>query len=507
MLTGFRIKGLFHIVLLIALLLSTVPISAQDPPPDEQPLVSFDVRYSGRTYDSATNRTTFTYIVSGTGSAPDLSHFDIGLPVCSPQLLVVGTSPAEAVRFGVDPTTGVDGIKWDLPLQTTETRTYSITFEGNVAEGGVPVAVKGDTAEVGTIKGPSCIVTSINVEKFLSVDGTNWLDPAGAPGYELAPDSQVWFRFIVTNTGNTDLTAITLSDSVYDASGCTVSGTLAPATSFDCVIGPFPVIDGEHMNIATVSGAYNNLTVMASDSAHYFSGNFPQIQIEKAISTDGGTTWRDSAQVRPGDNVSFRFQVTNVGNVELSSLALTDSAFDTSSCTLPVTLLPDAGFECVIGPFPAGEVAHTNTATVTAAFQGQTVTDTDTASYEPRAEPDDTDVTIIIEGPVTSINTNIVTIFDMDIEIAPNDPSLTWLQVGDTVRVEGGVRGTGNTIVIVAVNVVVVDVDIVIVQPNAPPRGPIYVPEGCKITGIGNNNPHLKCSYRSSRGSGSRRSS
>src|SRR5690606_34690912 len=303
MLTGFRIKGLFHIVLLIALLLSTVPISAQDPPPDEQPLVSFDVRYSGRTYDSATNRTTFTYIVSGTGSAPDLSHFDIGLPVCSPQLLVVGTSPAEAVRFGVDPTTGVDGIKWDLPLQTTETRTYSITFEGNVAEGGVPVAVKGDTAEVGTIKGPSCIVTSINVEKFLSVDGTNWLDPAGAPGYELAPDSQVWFRFIVTNTGNTDLTAITLSDSVYDASGCTVSGSLAPAISFDCVIGTFPVIDGEHMNTATVSGAYNNLTVMASDSAHYFSGNFPQIQIEKAISTDGGTTWRDSAQVRPGANV------------------------------------------------------------------------------------------------------------------------------------------------------------------------------------------------------------
>src|SRR5690606_23674937 len=140
--------------------------------------------------------------------------------------------------------------------------------------------------------------------------------------------------FIVTNTGNTDLTAITLSDSVYDASGCTVPAALAPAASFDCVIGPFPVVDGEHANTVTASGTYNNLTVVASDTAYYFSGNFPQIQLEKSISADGGTTWRDSAQVRPGENVWFRFLVTNVGNVELSSITLTDSAFDTSSCTL-----------------------------------------------------------------------------------------------------------------------------------------------------------------------------
>lgn len=501
MVAGIRFRHAIVAVILVTLLGSTLPINAQDPPPDELPLVSFNISYGGRTYDSATNRTTFTYIVSGTGSAPDLSHFDLGLPSCSPQLLVVGTSPTDAVRFGVDPTTGVDGIKWDLPLQTTETRTYTITFQGNIAEGVVPVAVKGDSAEVGTITGPSCIITSIDVEKFVSSDGTTWLEPDDAPGPELAPGSQAWFRFIVTNTGNVDLAGLTLSDSAYDTSTCAPPAALAAGASFDCVIGPFAVAEGQHTNTVTASGTHDNLTVTATDAAYYFSGNFPQVQLGKFISTDGGATWRGSAEVRAGDNVSYKFVITNTGNVELTGLVLSDSAFDTSACALPASLLPDAVFECVIGPFPAGDTAHTNTATVTAAFQSQTVTDTDTASYEPLDEVDDPDVTIVIEGPVAAINTNIITIFDMDIEIAPNDPSLTWLKVGDTVRVEGGVRGAGNTIIVVAVTVVVIDVDIMIVQPSGPPSGAIYVPPNCKITGIGNNNPHLKCSYKSSRGS------
>ena len=122
---------------------------------------NFRVAYVGRVYDPATNQTTFTYLVCGTGTPPDLSHFDIEIPVCIPALNVVATNPTDAVSFGTDPTTGINGIKWDSPLLTTATRTYSITFAGDVAEGSVQVAVKGgDGFTAASLPGASCDVTS-----------------------------------------------------------------------------------------------------------------------------------------------------------------------------------------------------------------------------------------------------------------------------------------------------------------------------------------------------------
>jgi hypothetical protein len=485
-------------ILILAVMLSTTPIiTAQEPNPDG-PLVSFNVSYGGRTYDSSTNQTTFTYIVSGTGQRPDLSHFDLGIPICSPPLIVVGTSPTDAVRFGVDPTTGVDGIKWDLPLKTTETRTYSITFNGNVSEGTVQVAVKGDTFQVGSITGPSCAVASIDVDKFVSTDGASW-QGTDAPGPEVEVGAPVSFRFVVTNIGNAELSNLTLTDSMFDTSACPVPPTLAPGASFECIVGPFPAVEGQHTNTGTASGDSDGQIVTDSDVAHYFSGDLPLVEVEKFVSTDGGTTWKDSAEVEAGENVSFKFVVTNTGNVELTNFTLADSAFDTSSCALPPALGPGVSFECTIGPFPAGETEHTNTVTASATFEAQTVTDTDTASYGPPDEDDDSDVIIIIEGPVEAININIITIFGIDIEVDPDDPALVLLEIGDTVRIEGDMLGTGDTIIIVAVTVIVIDIDILIFQPGTPPAIPLVVPPNCKITGIGNNNPHLKCSSKGSK--------
>jgi hypothetical protein len=78
-------------------------------------------------------------------------------------------------------------------------------------------------------------------------------------------------------------------------------------------------------------------------------------------------------------------------------------------------------------------------------------------------------ITIVIEGPVQSININVITIYNIDIELAENDPNLTIIQIGDIVRIEGDTReddddNDGNiTIIVVAVTVVIVNVDINIV--------------------------------------------
>src|SRR5690606_3141103 len=138
--TAISIAGTLENNSVIATTIPIINTGPADPPADGLLLNTFVVAYGGRVFDGS--NTTFTYTVSGTGVSPDLSHFDVEIPQCVPVLEVVTFSPADAVEFGVDPTTGVNGIKWDTPLLTTESRTYTITFFGYVAEGSVIVAVK-----------------------------------------------------------------------------------------------------------------------------------------------------------------------------------------------------------------------------------------------------------------------------------------------------------------------------------------------------------------------------
>jgi hypothetical protein len=421
------------------------------------------------------NQTTFTYTVTGTGVPPDLSHFDIEIPICTPRLEVVSTSPASPVEFGIDPTTGINGVKWDLPLKVDESRTYSITFAGNVELGTVLVAVKGGPGfEAFALPGPSCEIPAIDVEKSVSVDGgITWLDADAAPGPDVELGADVWFRFIVTNNGSSTLAGISLTDSVYDVSSCALPAILEPDAFFECEIGPFPAEEGQHTNVATATGVFGGGAGFTTDSdaAHYFGGDRPAISIQKYVSVNDGATWLDAdgapgPHAEIGADVSFGFDVKNEGNVPLTGIGLTDSDFDTGSCALPDTLDPGANFRCEIGPFPAEAGQHANTARVST---GEGVSDTDDAHYFGGELDDDDDtsdlpITIIIEGPVEAININIITIFGINIEIDPDDPLLTVIRIGDEIRVEGDTVSDGNIIIIVAINIIIIDTDIIIID-------------------------------------------
>jgi hypothetical protein len=73
-----------------------------------------------------------------------------------------------------------------------------------------------------------------------------------------------------------------------------------------------------------------------------------------------------------------------------------------------------------------------------------------TAEPEATEEPIDEDAIIVIEGPVQNINVNIITIYNFNINVAPQNPVLNLIQIGDVVRVEGIPTGTGiiNAIVV-----------------------------------------------------------
>lgn len=80
---------------------------------------------------------------------------------------------------------------------------------------------------------------------------------------------------------------------------------------------------------------------------------------------------------------------------------------------------------------------------------------------EATTEPEDgLPITIVIEGPVEAININIITIYNIDIQLNPDDPLLQVIQIGDIVHIDGDTEQNGNTIIIIAINIVIINVDI-----------------------------------------------
>jgi hypothetical protein len=90
-----------------------------------------------------------------------------------------------------------------------------------------------------------------------------------------------------------------------------------------------------------------------------------------------------------------------------------------------------------------------------------------TPAVTPEATPqvDNPPIIIVIEGPIQKININIITIYDIDIEINIDDPILKVIKIGDIVRIEGNIQDDdddGDTIIIIAITIIIVDVDVVI---------------------------------------------
>jgi hypothetical protein len=67
---------------------------------------------------------------------------------------------------------------------------------------------------------------------------------------------------------------------------------------------------------------------------------------------------------------------------------------------------------------------------------------------------------IVIEGPVQAININIITIYNINIQLDDDDPNLQIIQIGDIVRVEGNSQNQNGTIIIIAITVVIINVEI-----------------------------------------------
>lgn len=336
----------------------------------------------------------------------------------------------------------------------------------------------------------------IDLEAYISIDdGATWQDADAAPGPQVETGAQVLFRLSVRNTSPTELQNIGLVNSAYDTSTCNMPMNLAADASFDCQLGPFTAEPGQQSNTTSVLAQSPFAQIGDTDAIFYFVGDRPSIDIETFVSVDSAL-WHDAdsapgLKVHIGEEVFFRIVITNNGNVELSDITLTGSIFGLNTCSVPPTLAVSESFECITGSTEATASWHNDSATVTAVHRTTSTTDTDSVIYYGSELEDDDPVIVVIEGPIQVINVNVITIFDIDIVIDPDDPILLDLKVGDIIHIEGEMDNDANgNIIIIVVNITIVNVVII----DAPPG----IPGNCKVSKDG----RIKCSGRGSKGSG-----
>ncbi len=240
------------------------------------------------------------------------------------------------------------------------------------------VVVSAGETETCTITNDDQPNPAIDVEKYVSADGgVTWDDADTAPGLYLLSAVSPQFKFVVTNSGDAALTNISLTDSDFDLSSCTVPATLAKAASFKCTITAAWAA-GQHTDTATAAGAYGTTTYEDTDDANYY-GATPAITVDKTASP--------TAVPETGGDVVFTFKVTNSGNVPVTIASLNDSVFGAlagdADCQVGTVLASNASCEFATTQWLAGSscgMPHANTFTAYASFSGTDVWDDDDAT-------------------------------------------------------------------------------------------------------------------------------
>lgn len=198
----------------------------------------------------------------------------------------------------------------------------------------------------------------------LTKKGNDALAPTAADAVIVAADSTVTFSYEITNSGNVPLTGVALTDDKLGTiSDPSFDGTLDVDESVT-LIATGPVAAGAYVNIATATSA---AAPDATDEWHGF-GATTGLTIVKKGAAEVATTEAGAIHVPAGSVVDFEYEVTNVGNVPASDIAVSDDKIG--------ALTPPADFSGVLapngsvtftasGPVPAG--AYVNTATATSA--------------------------------------------------------------------------------------------------------------------------------------------
>ncbi|MDO6590181.1 MULTISPECIES: DUF7507 domain-containing protein [Rhodobacterales] len=155
-------------------------------------------------------------------------------------------------------------------------------------------------------------------------------DPAADPAYENVGDV-LRFRMTVTNTGNTTINAIEVTDSLV-AGTCDIA-TLAPGDQdltclFDYVVEQSDIDAGEVLNTGIVTGQPANPGADPVENTDDFTSpgplQTPSLEVVKAGTLDLGA----DGIATVGDTITYEITVTNTGNVTITDTVVEDEVVE-----------------------------------------------------------------------------------------------------------------------------------------------------------------------------------
>lgn len=199
----------------------------------------------------------------------------------------------------------------------------------------------------------------VDIEKH-----TNTHDADEPAGPLVAVDGAVRWTYVVTNTGNVELTDVVVTDDRVAAAEIDcgdgtnrVAGPLAIGASFECVATGLAA-PGQYANLGTVTALGPPTTdvegepvppaeVEDEDWSHYF-GPVPAIDIEKHTNGEDADD-PTGPSIPVGGAVTWTYVVTNTGNSDLFDVTVTDDRVAASEIDC------GEGTNIVAGPLAAGE--------------------------------------------------------------------------------------------------------------------------------------------------------
>jgi uncharacterized repeat protein (TIGR01451 family) len=314
------------------------------------------------------------------------------------------------------------------------------------------LSVTSNEAEVDIAPIPSIAITKTS--SINQVDGNTTIDK----------DDEITYTIVVTNTGNTALTGINITDTLTAIGGASLSLDSPPAyvsstdTSTTFPTEPTlqieeavtytatftitqPSIDaGGVSNTASVVGYSDGEAVNASidDPVVTTITQSPVITVTKTAAVDH-VTGTDS-ETTTGDTIVYTITIANTGNVTLTGIDITDTMTDGAGQSLTLTS-PSTFSTYTLAPGETEDIQATYTIEQSAADTGSI---SNTVSVDGTA-PDGTEVTDDLDTPVV-----VSTTLDPSIEVTKtstithSDADVS-VGVGDTINYTITVENTGNT--------------------------------------------------------------
>ncbi len=317
----------------------------------------------------------------------------------------------------------VDGVNGNPGFSALAAGTYIYVYTEFGQQDGLGYTTEGGFEEWFVV---TEITPELSIDKvFVEVTGGNDNGVADQAGEVLN------YTVTVTNTGNVNLTGVTVQDPLtgLDIAGVTlgVGESVTYDTSYTLLQSDLDDNGGGDGDIDNTATADSDETDQAEDSASVPVDQNPALTIEKEASLDDDGDAADEA----GDVINYTITVKNTGNQTLTNVTVTDPLLSDSALAL---VSGDADDDGALDVDETWVYAGTHTVTQDEIDAGGTIDNTATADSDETDQAEDSASVPVDQNPALTIEK----------EASLDDGGDAADEAGDVINYTITVKNTGN---------------------------------------------------------------